>query len=321
MPLSDSSACPVSAFVNHRGALCLDAPVSVTASPVLSLNRWRTRPRRPVPRRPVLRHDERLFSTAAAFLAEGLIAGEPAHDHRFAAHREGMLGQLDARLIHVDTRAGAVTSWCSTPTRCWRSSWSTASPIRDSSTRTSGASSNRCSRGGRGRSCAPTAGWWTSCGSRDRPTPRSGSKSSGTACHAVRPGAPLRICDGQLLQAGGPAPGHLQPPHAHLRPGALEPVPQTRDPLSAPARLRPARRAVRRRGSGDRSSPAEAFCTAWRQPPRRRPSSAPGSARRSSPSASRRSDARSGRGRGSSNRRRAWATPRSSCAESKARWT
>ena len=47
--------------------------------------------------------DERLFSTAAAFLAEGLIVGEPALIIASTAHREGMLGQLDARLIHVDS--------------------------------------------------------------------------------------------------------------------------------------------------------------------------------------------------------------------------
>ncbi len=46
--------------------------------------------------------EERLFSTAATFLAEGLIAGEPAMIIASAAHREGVLGQLNARLIHVD---------------------------------------------------------------------------------------------------------------------------------------------------------------------------------------------------------------------------
>jgi MEDS: MEthanogen/methylotroph, DcmR Sensory domain len=46
--------------------------------------------------------EERLFSTAAAFLAEGLIAGEPAMIIASATHRDGMLGQLDARHIHVE---------------------------------------------------------------------------------------------------------------------------------------------------------------------------------------------------------------------------
>ena len=46
--------------------------------------------------------EERLFSTVSAFLAEGLIAGEPAMIIAPAGHREGMLGQLSARLIHVE---------------------------------------------------------------------------------------------------------------------------------------------------------------------------------------------------------------------------
>lgn len=46
--------------------------------------------------------DERLYSTAANFLAEGLIAGEPAMIIASATHCEGMLGQLNARLIHVE---------------------------------------------------------------------------------------------------------------------------------------------------------------------------------------------------------------------------
>ena len=46
--------------------------------------------------------EECLYSTAATFLAEGLIAGEPAMIIASAAHRDGMLGQLNARLIHVD---------------------------------------------------------------------------------------------------------------------------------------------------------------------------------------------------------------------------
>lgn len=46
--------------------------------------------------------EDRLFSTVSAFLAEGLIVGEPAMIIAPAAHREGMLDQLSARLIHVD---------------------------------------------------------------------------------------------------------------------------------------------------------------------------------------------------------------------------
>lgn len=46
--------------------------------------------------------EDRLFSTVSAFLAEGLIIGEPAMIIAPAAHRDGMLGQLSARLIHVD---------------------------------------------------------------------------------------------------------------------------------------------------------------------------------------------------------------------------
>jgi hypothetical protein len=46
--------------------------------------------------------EERLFSTAATFLAEGLIIGEPAMIIASAPHRDGILGQLHARLIHVD---------------------------------------------------------------------------------------------------------------------------------------------------------------------------------------------------------------------------
>jgi MEDS: MEthanogen/methylotroph, DcmR Sensory domain len=46
--------------------------------------------------------DDQLFSTAATFLAEGLIVGEPALIIASAAHREGMLGQLNARLIDVN---------------------------------------------------------------------------------------------------------------------------------------------------------------------------------------------------------------------------
>jgi hypothetical protein len=46
--------------------------------------------------------DDRLFSTVSAFLAEGLIVGEPALIIASAAHREGMLEHLNARLIHVD---------------------------------------------------------------------------------------------------------------------------------------------------------------------------------------------------------------------------
>ena len=56
-------------------------------------------------------------------------------------------------------------------------------------------------------------------------------------------------------------------------------------------------------------------------PPRRRPPfSAPGSVRRSFPSASRRLAARSGRGHAFWNRRQPWDTPPSNCAASKARW-
>ena len=46
--------------------------------------------------------DEGLFSTAAAFLAEGLVAGQPAMIIASAAHCEGLLQQLSARLIHVE---------------------------------------------------------------------------------------------------------------------------------------------------------------------------------------------------------------------------
>jgi len=46
--------------------------------------------------------DEGLFSTASAFLAEGLVAGEPAMIIASAAHCEGLLQQLSARLIHVE---------------------------------------------------------------------------------------------------------------------------------------------------------------------------------------------------------------------------
>jgi hypothetical protein len=46
--------------------------------------------------------DDRLFSTVSAFLAEGLIVGEPAMIVAPAPHRDGMLAQLGARLIHVD---------------------------------------------------------------------------------------------------------------------------------------------------------------------------------------------------------------------------
>ncbi len=46
--------------------------------------------------------DDRLFSTASAFLAEGLIVGQPAMIIASATHREGMLEHLNARLIHVD---------------------------------------------------------------------------------------------------------------------------------------------------------------------------------------------------------------------------
>jgi hypothetical protein len=46
--------------------------------------------------------DDRLYSTVSAFLAEGLIVGEPAMIIASAAQRGGMLGQLNARMIHVD---------------------------------------------------------------------------------------------------------------------------------------------------------------------------------------------------------------------------
>ena len=46
--------------------------------------------------------DEGLYSTASAFLAEGLVAGEPAIIIASAVHREGLLGQLSARFIHVE---------------------------------------------------------------------------------------------------------------------------------------------------------------------------------------------------------------------------
>ena len=46
--------------------------------------------------------DEGGYSTASAFLAEGLVAGEPAMIIASAAHREGLLGQLSARFIHVE---------------------------------------------------------------------------------------------------------------------------------------------------------------------------------------------------------------------------
>jgi MEDS: MEthanogen/methylotroph, DcmR Sensory domain len=46
--------------------------------------------------------DDRLFSTVSAFLAEGLIIGEPAVIIASAAHREGMLEHLNARHIHVE---------------------------------------------------------------------------------------------------------------------------------------------------------------------------------------------------------------------------
>jgi hypothetical protein len=46
--------------------------------------------------------EDRLFSTVSAFLAEGLIVGEPAIIIAPARHRDGMLAQLQARLIHVE---------------------------------------------------------------------------------------------------------------------------------------------------------------------------------------------------------------------------
>lgn len=46
--------------------------------------------------------EEGLFSTASGFLAEGLVAGEPAMIIASAAHCEGLLQQLSARLIHVE---------------------------------------------------------------------------------------------------------------------------------------------------------------------------------------------------------------------------
>jgi hypothetical protein len=47
-------------------------------------------------------NEDRLFSTAAGFLAEGLISGEPAIIIATPAHRAGILNQLTARLIHVE---------------------------------------------------------------------------------------------------------------------------------------------------------------------------------------------------------------------------
>jgi hypothetical protein len=46
--------------------------------------------------------DERLFSTVAGFLAEGLITGEPALVIATKSHRTGILAQLAARLVNVD---------------------------------------------------------------------------------------------------------------------------------------------------------------------------------------------------------------------------
>ena len=45
--------------------------------------------------------EDRLFSTVSGFLAEGLIIDEPAMIIATPAHRDGMLAQLSARLIHV----------------------------------------------------------------------------------------------------------------------------------------------------------------------------------------------------------------------------
>jgi hypothetical protein len=46
--------------------------------------------------------DERLFSTVAAFLAEGLIDGQPGLVISTPSHRAGILAQLSARLIDVE---------------------------------------------------------------------------------------------------------------------------------------------------------------------------------------------------------------------------
>jgi hypothetical protein len=46
--------------------------------------------------------EDSLYSTVSAFLAEGLIVGEPAMIIAPAAHRDGMLSQLNHRLIHVE---------------------------------------------------------------------------------------------------------------------------------------------------------------------------------------------------------------------------
>ena len=46
--------------------------------------------------------DDGLFSSASAFLAEGLVAGEPAMIIASASHCAGLLQHLSARFIHVE---------------------------------------------------------------------------------------------------------------------------------------------------------------------------------------------------------------------------
>src|SRR5665213_2855455 len=81
--------------------------------------------------------DGALLANIGRYLAEGLIRGEGGMVIATEAIAPGCPRRSPRPALHPRRHCETATCCCSMPTRCWTSSWSTASPIRRGSPRSS----------------------------------------------------------------------------------------------------------------------------------------------------------------------------------------